>query len=145
MFQRAARRRAMIVIIHGYGKTDFAGRTLILRLRSRFTQLGISTLIWTSPVRESKGTFDADQPVESSAREVLDAIRHAREASCRVTKVGLWASARRMDRATGDHARSPKLVLAFGEWHDDKENFPYLLDPICASRDERSGNQTLAW
>jgi hypothetical protein len=49
-------------------------------LRSRFTQLGISTLIWDKlGCGENKGTFDADQPVESSAREVLDAIRHARE------------------------------------------------------------------
>ena len=38
--------RPMIVIIHGYGKTDLAGRTSYYDLRSRFTQLGISTLIW---------------------------------------------------------------------------------------------------
>jgi alpha-beta hydrolase superfamily lysophospholipase len=70
----------MIMIIHGYGKTDVAGRTSYYDLRSRFTQLGISTLIWDKlGCGESKGTFDADQPVESSAREVLDAIRHARE------------------------------------------------------------------
>lgn len=68
--------RAMIVIIHGYGRTDVAGGTSYYDLRSRFTQLGISTLIWDRPgCGESKGTFDADQPVASSATEVLDAIR----------------------------------------------------------------------
>jgi hypothetical protein len=52
--------RAMIVIIHGYGKTDVAGRTSYYDLRSRFTQLGISTLLWDKPgCGESKGTFDA--------------------------------------------------------------------------------------
>ena len=76
--------RAMIVIIHGYGKTDVAGRSSYYDLRSRFTQLGISTLIWDKPgCGESQGTFDADQPVASSAREVLDAIRMRKKASCR--------------------------------------------------------------
>ncbi len=141
--------RAMIVIIHGYGKTDIAGRTSYYDLRSRFTQLGISTLIWDKPgCGESKGAFDADQPVQSSAKEVLDAIRHARESKLPgVTKSRtLGYQPRRMDRATGDHARSQNRVLDFGEWHGRQGKLP-LPPGIQSTRRGSigSGNQTLAW
>jgi hypothetical protein len=44
-------------------------------LRSRFTELGIATgRLGTSPAAgTSEGTFDIDQPVASSAREVAAA------------------------------------------------------------------------
>jgi hypothetical protein len=123
--------RAMIVIIPGYGKTDVAGRTSYYDLRSRFTQLGISTLIWDKPgCGESKGTFDADQPVESSAREVLDAIRHARESKLPGSqKVGLWGISRAGWIAPLAITQDPKIAFWISvSGTDDKENFPYLLE-----------------
>jgi uncharacterized protein len=123
--------RAMIVIIHGYGKTDVAGRTSYYDLRSRFTQLGISTLIWDKPgCGESKGTFDADQPVESSAREVLDAIRHAKESKLPGSeKVGLWGISRAGWSAPLAITQDPKIAFWISvSGTDDKENFPYLLE-----------------
>jgi alpha-beta hydrolase superfamily lysophospholipase len=123
--------RAMIVIIHGYGKTDVAGRTSYYDLRSRFTQLGISTLIWDKPgCGESKGTFDADQPVESSAREVLDAIRHARESKLAGSqKVGLWGISRAGWIAPLAITQDPQIAFWISvSGTDDEENFPYLLE-----------------
>jgi hypothetical protein len=123
--------RAMIVIIHGYGKTDVAGRTSYYDLRSRFTQLGLSTLIWDKPgCGESKGTFDADQPVESSAREVLDAIRHARESKLAGSQtVGLWGISRAGWIAPLAITQDPKIAFWISvSGTDDKENFPYLLE-----------------
>jgi len=123
--------RAMIVIIHGYGKTNVAGRTSYYDLRSRFTQLGISTLIWDkSGCGESKGTFDADQPVESSAREVLDAIRHARETNLPGSqRVGLWGISRAGWIAPLAITQDPKIAFWISvSGTDDKENFPYLLE-----------------
>jgi uncharacterized protein len=123
--------RAMIVIIHGYGKTDVAGRTSYYDLRSRFTQLGISTLIWDKPgCGESNGTFDADQPVESSAREVLDAIRHARESKLPGSqKVGLWGISRAGWIAPLAITQDPKITFWISvSGTDDSENFPYLLE-----------------
>lgn len=123
--------RAMIVIIPGYGKTDVAGRTSYYDLRSRFTQLGISTLIWDKPgCGESKGTFDADQPVESSAREVLDAIQHARENKLPGSqKVGLWGISRAGWIAPLAITQDPKIAFWISvSGTDDKENFPYLLE-----------------
>jgi pimeloyl-ACP methyl ester carboxylesterase len=123
--------RAMIVIIHGYGKTDVAGRTSYYDLRSRFTQLGISTLIWDKPgCGGSEGTFDADQPVESSAREVLDAIRHARESKLAGSeKIGLWGISRAGWIAPLAITQDPKIAFWISvSGTDDKENFPYLLE-----------------
>jgi pimeloyl-ACP methyl ester carboxylesterase len=123
--------RAMIVIIHGYGKTDVAGRTSYYDLRSRFTQLGISTLIWDKPgCGESQGTFDADQPVESSAREVSDAIRHARESKLPGSqKVGLWGISRAGWIAPLAITQDPTIAFWISvSGTDDKENFPYLLE-----------------
>ena len=123
--------KAMIVIIHGYGKTDVAGRTSYYDLRSRFTQLGISTLIWDKPgCGASEGTFDADQPVESSATEVLDAIRHARESSLPGSqKTGLWGISRAGWIAPLAITRDPRIAFWISvSGTDDKENFPYLLE-----------------
>jgi pimeloyl-ACP methyl ester carboxylesterase len=123
--------RAMIVIIHGYGKTDVAGRTSYYDLRSRFTQLGISTLIWDKPgCGESQGTFDADQPVESSATEVLDAIRRARESKLPGSqKVGLWVISRAGWIAPLAITQDPKIAFWISvSGTDDKENFSYLLE-----------------
>ncbi len=123
--------RAMIVIIHGYGKTDVAGRTSYYDLRSRFTRLGISTLIWDKPgCGKSEGTFDADQPVQSSAREVLDAIRHARESKLPGSqRVGLWGISRAGWIAPLAITQDPKIAFWISvSGTDDKENFPYLLE-----------------
>jgi pimeloyl-ACP methyl ester carboxylesterase len=123
--------RAMILIIHGYGKTDVAGRTSYYDLRRLFTQFGISTLIWDKPgCGESKGTFDADQPVESSAREVLDAIRHARESKLPGSqKIGLWGISRAGWIAPLAITQDPKIAFWISvSGTDDKENFPYLLE-----------------
>ena len=123
--------RAMIAIVHGYGETDVAGRTSYYDLRSRFTQLGISTLIWDKPgCGESEGTFDANQRVESSAREVLDAIRHARESGLPGSqKVGLWGISRAGWIAPLAITHNPGIAFWISvSGADDKENFPYLLE-----------------
>ncbi len=123
--------RAMIVIIHGYGKTDVAGSTSYYDLRSRFTQIGISTLIWDKPgCGESKGTFDANQPVESSAREVLDAVRYARERKLPGSqKIGLWGISRAGWIAPLAIVQDPKIAFWISvSGTDDNENFPYLVE-----------------
>ncbi len=123
--------RAMIVIVHGYGETDVAGRTSYYDLRSRFTELGISTLIWDKPgCGESEGTFDANQPVEGSAREVLDAIRQVRGSGLPGSqKIGLWGISRAGWIAPLAIAQDPDIAFWISvSGTDDKENFPYLLE-----------------
>jgi len=123
--------KAMIVIIHGYGKTDVAGQTSYYDLRSLFTNLGISTLIWDKPgCGNSEGTFDSDQPVGSSAQEVLDAIRQARKNKLPGSqKIGLWGISRAGWIAPLAIVRDSKIAFWISvSGTDDKENFPYLLE-----------------
>lgn len=118
--------RAMIAIIHGYGKTDVAGRASYYDLRSRFTELGISTLIWDKPgCGESKGTFDAEAGGEQRKRSVgRDPACDGKQAAGLTKSRTLGHQPRRMNRATGNHARSKNCVLDFGEWHGRQGKFP---------------------
>ncbi len=123
--------QAIIVIVHGYGETDVAGRTSYYDLRSRFTALGITTVIWDKPgCGESEGTFDINQPVDSSAREVLDAIRHLRESKLPgAQKIGLWGISRAGWIAPLAITQDPGIAFWISvSGTDDKESFPYLLE-----------------
>jgi len=145
----SGRRRASHDRDHSRLWQDGRRRThVILRLRSRFTQLGISTLIWDKPgCGESKGRFDADQPVESSAREVLDAIRHAREGKLPgVTKVGLWGISRAGWIAPLAITQDHKIAFWISvSGTDYKENFPYLLESNLRIEGRTEAKSTLAW
>jgi uncharacterized protein len=123
--------QAIIVIVHGYGETDVAGRTSYYDLRSRFTALGISTVIWDKPgCGKSEGTFNINQPVDSSAREVLDAIRHLRESKLPgALKIGLWGISRAGWIAPLAMKQDPGIAFWISvSGTDDKESFPYLLE-----------------
>ena len=123
--------QAIIVIVHGYGETDVAGRTSYYDLRSRFTALGIATVIWDKPgCGKSEGTFDINQPVDSSAREVLDAIRHLRESELPgARKIGLWGISRAGWIAPLAMTQDPGIAFWISvSGTDDKESFPYLLE-----------------
>lgn len=123
--------RAMLLIIPGYGKTDVAGWTSWYDLRRRFTALGITTALWDKPgCGKSEGTFDADQPVESSAREALDAIRHAREARLPgAGKIGFWGISRADWILPVAISQDPDIAFWISvSGTDGEENFPYLLE-----------------
>lgn len=126
---------AVIVIIHGYGETDVAGRTSYYDLRSHFTAQGIATVIWDKPgCGKSEGRFDINQSVDSSAGEVLDAIRQLRESQVPGAQtVGLWGISRAGWIAPLAITQDSGLDPAIAFWisvsgTDDKENFPYLLE-----------------
>ncbi|MES1196694.1 MAG: alpha/beta hydrolase, partial [Steroidobacter sp.] len=123
--------QAMIVIIHGYGRTDVAGGTSYYDIRSHFTRLGIATLIWDKPgCGASEGIFDADQPVEGSATEVLDAIQQARTRKLPGSqKTGLWGISRAGWIAPLVIMQDSSIAFWISvSGTDDKENFPYLLE-----------------
>jgi uncharacterized protein len=110
----------MIVIIPGYSKTDVAGGTSYLDIRTLSTHLGVSALIWHKPgCGESEGTFDPDQPVESSAREVLAAIQKARVSKLPGSqKIGLWGISRAGWIAPLAITQNPRIE--FGNPHRDR-------------------------
>ena len=123
--------RAVLLFVHGYGRTDVVAQNWYHDLRSRFTDLGLATVVWDKPgCGKSEGTFDIGQPVESSAREVAAAVRQIREKTLPgVTKIGLWGISRAGWIAPLAMAQDPGI----GFWisvsgTDDKENFPYFIE-----------------
>lgn len=123
--------RAVLLFVHGYGRTDVVAQNWYYDLRSRFTDLGIATAVWDKPgCGESEGTFDINQPVESSAREVMAAVRQIREKTLPgVTKVGLWGISRAGWIAPLAMAQDSGIKFWISvSGTDDKENFPYFIE-----------------
>ena len=87
---------SIVIIVHGYGRTNVVKNNGYHELRSRFTSKGISVLVWDKPgCGKSEGEFDINQPVESSADEVvaaMHALRKNKEAGS--DQVGLWGVSR---------------------------------------------------
>jgi uncharacterized protein len=88
--------KALIVFVHGYGNTDVRGWNMYADLRSRFAELGIASMTWDKPGQgRSEGKFDINQPVDSSAREVLDAVAYLRAKKIPgAGKIGIWGLSR---------------------------------------------------
>ncbi len=123
--------RAVLAFVHGYGRTDVVKQNWYYDLRTRFTDIGIATVVWDKPgCGASEGTFDVDQPVASSAREVLAAVRQLREKTLPGVKtIGLWGISRAGWIAPLAMAQDPGI----GFWMsvsgtDGEENFPYFIE-----------------
>jgi pimeloyl-ACP methyl ester carboxylesterase len=96
-----------------------------------FTGIGIATVIWDKPgCGKSEGLFDPDQSVDSSATEVLDAIREIRARALPGSgKIGLWGISRAGWIAPLAIARDPSITFWISvSGTDAEENFPYLLE-----------------
>jgi len=93
---KSADAKALIIFVHGYGKTDVRGWNMYSQLRKRFNQLGISTVTWDKPgLGRSEGEFDINQPVQESAEEVLDALKWLRDEKVSgAHKIGIWGISR---------------------------------------------------
>jgi pimeloyl-ACP methyl ester carboxylesterase len=123
--------RGVLLFVHGYGRTDVVAQNWYHDLRSRFTDLGMATVIWDKPgCGESEGKFDIGQPVESSAREVAAAVRQIREKTLPgVTKIGLWGISRAGWIAPLAMAQDSGIRFWISvSGTDDKENFPYFIE-----------------
>ena len=123
--------RATIVIVHGYGETSVVENDWYRGLRSRFAEIGIGTLLWDKPgCGASEGEFDINQPVQSSAREVVAAIRALRERGIEGSEtVGLWGVSRAgwiAPLAIAEEASVAFWISVSGT--DDKENARYLIE-----------------
>ncbi len=87
---------ALILFVHGYGKTNIREWNSFAELRHRFNELGIATAVWDKPGQgQSEGTFDINQPVSSSADEVLAAADYLREVRAPGSdRIGIWGVSR---------------------------------------------------
>ena len=121
---------ATIIIIPGYGKTNIVEENWFHDMRSHFAQLGINTLVWDKPgCGKSDGQFNINQPIESSATEVVEAVKALRATSIKGTdKIGIWGISRAgwiAPIAIKSSGHIDFWISASGT--AAKENFRYLL------------------
>jgi hypothetical protein len=123
---------AIVILVPGYGKTNFREHNWYYdSLRSTFIQLGIACCEWDKAgCGKSEGAFDINQPVQSSAKEVLAAIEELKLRNISGShKIGLWG----ISRAGWICPLVIQEYPAIAFWisvsgTDDKENFGYLLE-----------------
>ena len=69
--------RAVMLFIHGSGRTDIRANDTYIDLHSRFAKLGIACVSWDKPgCGRSGGQYDPNQLAADRAQEVLDALDH---------------------------------------------------------------------
>ena len=142
---------ALVIIVHGYGKTNVVDQDWYFELRARLAGIGVASFVWDKPGSgRSEGEFDANQSVESSAEEVLRAAVFLRSIGAPgSTKIGLWGISRAGWIAP--LAISQDRDLAF--WIsvsgvDDKESFGYLLESnwrIAGYSEQRISHLLAQW
>lgn len=123
---------AIIIIVPGYGKTNFGEANWYYdSLRSNFIKMGLSCFQWDKAgCGESEGEFDANQPVENSAEEILSAINELKRRKISGSdKIGLWGISRAGWICPLVIQQYPQIVFWISvSGTDDKENFGYLLE-----------------
>ncbi len=119
-----------IILVHGYGPTNVVEQNAFAELRAAFTRIGLNVLVWDKPgCGQSEGVFDINQPVESSAREVVAAVEALKSSGLPGTEhVGLWG----ISRAGWIAPLAIQAEPAINYWISvsgvsDKENARYLL------------------
>ena len=87
---------ALVVMIHGHGKTNVVEENWYSKRRSKFINAGIAVCIWDKAgCGKSEGEYKHNQTVQSSAKEALAAIKKLRDLKIvEADKIGLWGISR---------------------------------------------------
>jgi fermentation-respiration switch protein FrsA (DUF1100 family) len=120
---------ALIVVVHGDGKTNVEHGQWI-DLRTKFTELGLAVCVWDKTgCGKSDGTYDHEQTVQDSAREVSAAIADLRQRAVSGSeKIGLWGISRAGWICPLVISQDPKIAFWISvSGTDEKESFGYLL------------------
>ena len=142
---------ATIIIVHGYGDTNVVEWNSFAEVRSLFTDLGINVVVWDKPgCGDSEGTFDINQPVGSSAEEVVAAVHALRASEIEGSqRIGLWGGSRAGWIAPLAIQSEPSISFWISvSGVDDKENARYLLRtnlPIEGRSAEQTERLVSAW
>lgn len=120
---------AIIIMIPGYGPTNFVKGNWYAALRDQFVDFGLAVCFWDKMgCGDSEGEFDANQPVQSSAAEALVAIKRLQKmpAYSRM-KMGLWGVSRAGWICPLIIDQHPIDFWISASGTDDKETYGYLL------------------
>ncbi len=120
----------LIIYVHGYGSTNVVEGNWWYNFRTHFARLGFAFLIWDKPgCGASEGEFDINQPVASSANEVVAAIKALRLRNTPGSNnIGLWGISRAGWIAPLAISQDPTIAFWISvSGTDDQENFRYLL------------------
>lgn len=120
---------AVILIIPGYGKTDFVAGNWFSELRDSLVATGLTVVFWDKMgCGQSEGEFNVQQPVANSADEAVAAIKEIqRRKLVSAEKIGLWGISRAGWICPLINERFPIDFWISVSGTDDKENFGYLL------------------
>ncbi len=122
--------KALVLLIPGYGRTNFAEGRTYPKLREKLTGYGLTVVVWDKMgCGNSEGIFDANQPVDNSAKEAHEAIKKLKIMNIQGSdKIGLWGLSR-----GGWICPLINDLYAVDFWISvsgptDKENYGYLLE-----------------
>ena len=122
---------ATIIIVHGYGETNVVEQSWYYEMRSKFAEIGLNTIMWDKPgCGKSEGEFDINQPVQSSAQEVVEAVHAVQELQLAGSEaIGLWGISRAGWIAPLAMHQEPEIDFWISvSGTDDKENARYLIE-----------------
>ena len=142
--------QALVLLIPGYGKTNFVEGNWFSTLRKKLVESGLTVCFWDKMgCGKSEGEFDAQQPVENSADEAIAAIQKIRKLKIPGSeKVGLWGISRAGWICPLINEQFPIDFWISVSGTDDKENFGYLVKSnliIEGKSEEEAENLFQAW
>jgi hypothetical protein len=142
--------KAIIIIISGYGRTDFVEGNWWGGLRKRLVAAGLTVCFWDKMgCGNSEGVFDAQQPVENSAIEAIAAIQKIKKMNIAgAEKIGFWGISRAGWIVPLINEQFPIDFWISVSGTDDKENFGYLLKSnliIEGKKEEEAEKLYKAW
>ena len=121
--------QALVILIPGYGKTNFVEGNWYTELRKTLVEAGLTVCMWDKMgCGQSEGEFNAQQPVDNSAEEALAAIQELKRLNVPGSeKIGLWGISRAGWICPLIIERYPIDFWISVSGTDDKENFGYLV------------------
>ena len=141
---------AMVILIPGYGKTNFVEGNWYSGLRDQLVASGLAVCFWDKMgCGKSEGEFNPQQPVENSAKEALEAIQEIQRLQLPGhEEIGFWGISRAGWIVPLINKQFPMAFWISVSGTDDKENFGYLLKSnlIIAGKPEAEAEKLFqAW
>ena len=122
--------KGIVLIVHGSGSTNAVAQDWYADVRDVFNKVGYHTYMWDKMgCGNSEGVFNYNQSVESSADEVIAAIKTLKQKQIPGAKhIGLWGISRAgwINPLVVNKYKDIKFWVSVSGV-DAKENFNYLL------------------